>query len=183
MSFRKRQGPRSGVLTLILLGTAWTASPFAAAAPAGADESMDARFAVEAAYGGMAEVRLGQLAQKNSGSQAVKDFAQKMVSDHSKANEELKGIASREKIALPADLSKADLGTYKKLSKLKGAEFDKAYASLMVKDHEKDVAEFERQATRGENPSLKEFARDTLPTLHEHLQQAGALEKMVSSGT
>ena len=86
-------------------------------------------------------------------------------------------IAAREtvpsaKITLQADVSKSEAETYAKLSKLAGAEFDKAYGNEMVKDHEKDVAEFQKEAISGKDPSLKEFASKTLPTLQSHLQQA-----------
>jgi putative membrane protein len=93
--------------------------------------------------------------------------------------DELKSIAIQSKITLPADMPKSDTETYAQLSKLSGAEFDKAYANEMVKDHEKDVAEFQKEAMSGKDPALKEFAAKTLPTLESHLQQAREMQRTV----
>lgn len=134
--------------------------------------AMDTQFANKAASGGMAEVKLGELALQNASSSDVKQFAQKMVDDHSKANDKLKSVASKENITLPSDVDAKDKATYDRLSKLKGAAFDRAYMRDMVTDHKADVAEFHREANSGKNSDLKTFASDTLPTLQEHLKMA-----------
>jgi putative membrane protein len=139
----------------------------------------DAHFAKEAAQGGMAEVKLGQLAQEKGSNDLVKSFAKRMVDDHSKANDKLKEVASRESITLPNDLSAKDQATYDRLSKLNGAAFDRAYARDMVKDHETDVAAFQKEANGGKTDSLKSFASETLPTLQDHLKQAKEMMKNV----
>jgi putative membrane protein len=143
----------------------------------------DAHFAKEAAQGGMAEVKLGQLAQEKGSNDSVKSFGKRMVDDHSKAGDKLKEVASRESITLPTDLSVKDQATYDRLSKLNGAAFDRAYARDMVKDHETDVAAFQREANAGRNDSLKSFASETLPTLQDHLQQAKEMMKTVGGAT
>jgi putative membrane protein len=143
----------------------------------------DVHFAKEAAQGGMAEVKLGQLAQEKGSNDSVKSFGKRMVDDHSKAGDKLKEVASRESITLPNDLSAKDQATYDQLSKLNGAAFDRAYARDMVKDHETDVAAFERETNGGKNNSLKSFASETLPTLQDHLKQAKEMMKTVSSAT
>jgi putative membrane protein len=143
----------------------------------------DAHFAKEAAQGGMAEVKLGQLAQEKGSNDSVKSFGKRMVDDHSKAGDKLKEVASRESITLPTDLSVKDQATYDRLSKLNGAAFDRAYARDMVKDHETDVAAFQREANAGRNDSLKSFASETLPTLQDHLQQAKQMMKTVGGAT
>jgi putative membrane protein len=107
--------------------------------------------------------------------------SQQMVTDHSKAGDELKSIAIQSKITLPADVSKSDAETYAKLSKLSAAEFDRAYANEMVKDHEQDVAESQKEAMGGKDPSLKQFAAKTLPTLESHLQQAREMHRTVQA--
>ena len=104
----------------------------------------DRPFITEMAQGGMAEVKLGQLATEKGSSQTVKDFGQKMVDDHGKANNELKQLASQKSWTLPTDISANDQATYDRLSKLSGAQFDKEYMADMVKDHKADVAEFQR---------------------------------------
>ena len=139
----------------------------------------DTHFAKEAAQGGMAEVKLGQLAQEKGSSDSVKSFGKRMVNDHSKAGDKLKEVASRESITLPSDISVKDQATYDRLSKLSGSAFDRAYARDMVKDHETDVAAFQREANAGKNDSLKSFASESLPTLQDHLKQAKDMMKSV----
>jgi putative membrane protein len=143
----------------------------------------DAHFAKEAAQGGMAEVKLGQLAQEKGSNDSVKNFGKRMVDDHSKAGDKLKEVASRENITLPTDISAKDQATYDRLSKLNGAAFDRAYARDMVKDHETDVAAFQKEANAGKDDSLKGFASETLPTLQDHLKQAKEMMRSVGGGT
>jgi putative membrane protein len=143
----------------------------------------DAHFAKEAAQGGMAEVKLGQLAQEKGSNDTVKSFGKRMVDDHSKAGDKLKEVAARESITLPTDISAKDLVTYDRLAKLNGAAFDRAYAGDMVKDHETDVAAFQKEANAGKADSLKSFAAETLPTLQDHLKQAKKMMKTVGSTT
>src|ERR1700676_1274458 len=159
-------------------------SPKASAATTKSRPAMgDAHFAKEAAQGGMAEVKLGQLAQEKGSSDSVKSFGKRMVDDHSKAGDKLKEVASRESITLPSDTSVKDQATYDRLSKLSGSAFDRAYARDMLKDHETDVAAFQREANAGKNDSLKSFASETLPTLQDHIKQAKEMMKTVGGTT
>jgi putative membrane protein len=141
----------------------------------------DSDFAKEAAEGGMAEVKFGQLAQDKGASDAVKEFGKRMVEDHSRANDRLKDIAEKENVKLPLSLSKKDQSTYDKLSKLSGDAFDRAYAHDMVKDHQNDIASFQQEAANGRDPGIKTFASETLPTLQDHLKLAKEMMKSVSS--
>jgi putative membrane protein len=141
----------------------------------------DTRFAKAAAQGGMAEVKLGQLAQEKGSSDAVKRFGKRMVDDHSKAGGQLTEAASKEKVTLPTDISSKDQAIYDRLSKLNGAAFDRAYAKDMVADHQTDVAEFQKEASGGKSEALKSFASETLPTLQDHLKEAKEMMKTVSS--
>jgi putative membrane protein len=156
--------------TMLALAAGLVAGAYAADQPA--ISARDSQFAGKAASGGMAEVQLGQLALKNASNQDVKTFAQRMVDDHTKAGDKLKTTAAKNSIALPSDMDAKDKATYDKLSKLQGAEFDKAYMKDMVKDHKTDVAEFQKEANTGKNADMKQFASDTLPTLQEHLKMA-----------
>jgi putative membrane protein len=133
--------------------------------------SEDRRFMTEAAQGGMAEVELGKLAATKASDPAVKDFAQKMVQDHGKANDELKETASKLGVDLPSSIGKHE-ATKDRLSKLSGPAFDKAYMTEMLKDHKKDVSDFQKVANNSKNDELKEFASETLPTLQDHLKTA-----------
>jgi putative membrane protein len=146
----------------------------------------DEQFAKEAAAGGMAEVKLGQLAEEKGTSESVKNFGKRMVEDHSKANDQLKATASQANINLPTDLKPKDQKTYDHLSSLSGAAFDKAYAEDMVRDHMHDVHAFRQEANNGTNGQIKSFASQTLPTLQEHLklakEMAGSVGAPVGKG-
>src|SRR5213595_641025 len=109
----------------------------AAQTPSAADK----QFVTKAAQGGMAEVELGQLAQQRASSDKVKEFGKRMSDDHSKANEELKKIAAQKQITVPSSVNAQQRATIDRLSKLKGAQFDRMYMQNMVKDHKEDVAE------------------------------------------
>ncbi|MPR36195.1 DUF4142 domain-containing protein [Salmonirosea aquatica] len=145
------------------------------------DEKMedDTEFAVAAADGGMMEVQLGELAQKNGSAAAVKDFGKMMVEDHGKANDELKALAQQKNITLPASLSEDKQEMYDDLAKKTGQEFDKAYADHMVKDHKKDIDEFKEEAEDGKNADIKAWAAGKVPVLEMHLQKAQAMQDAV----
>jgi putative membrane protein len=132
----------------------------------------DAWFAVCAADGGMLDVKLGELAKANSPTPNVKQFGEKMVSDNSKVNEELKKIASDKKISLPDRLSDKSQKCYNKLSKKTGDDFDKSYMKWMVKDHKMDLWKFQKEAKKGKDPDIKKFADDKVPMLKNHLEVA-----------
>ena len=142
------------------------------AAPQGSLAAADKTFMMKAARGGMAEVELGRLATEKASSADVKQFGQRMVDDHGKANDELKGLASQKNVTLPADLDAKHKATRDRLSKLSGAAFDKAYMADMVADHNADVAEFARVSKRAKDADVKAFAAKTLPTLQEHQRLA-----------
>jgi putative membrane protein len=139
----------------------------------------DSDWAMKAAQGGMAEVKLGQLAAEKGTNQSVKDFGQTMVTDHTKANNELMRIAGTKGITLPSSLDSKDQSTYDKLSKLSGAEFDREYISDMIKDHKTDISEFEKESKSGGDADLKNFATTTLPTLKHHLEMAESAQTAV----
>ena len=143
----------------------------------------DKMFAKKAAEGGMTEVDLGNYAKENASSDAVKQFGERMVTDHSKANDELKSLAQQKNWTLPTEVKGKDEAMKDRLTKKKGEAFDKAYMRDMVMDHKKDVADFKKCADSCKDPDLKQWAGKTLPTLEEHLklakdtaEQVGALK-------
>jgi putative membrane protein len=144
--------------------------------------SADQKFAMEAAMGGMMEVELGRVAAQQGASDAVKQFGQRMVDDHSRANQQLMQLASSKGITLPTELDAKHRAELTKMSALSGAAFDSQYAKAMVKDHVKDVALFQKQSTRGADADLKSFAASTLPTLQEHLSMARSLNGTSGGG-
>jgi putative membrane protein len=137
----------------------------------------DRKFLKDAAIGGMTEVELGKLAKEKGSSDGVKQFGQKMIDDHTKANDELRQIAVSKSISVPESLDAKHKARVDKLSKLSGAEFDKAYIKDQLKDHEQDVKEFQQEAQSGTDEAVKNFASKTLPTLQAHLQAVKDLEK------
>lgn len=141
----------------------------------------DKTFLKNAAAGGLAEVELGKLAAGKGSTDGVKQFGQRMVEDHSKANELLKQVAGRESIAVPDSLDAKAQARVDKLAKLSGAQFDRAYIKDQVKDHEQDVREFQLEAENGLDPDVKHFAAQTLPTLKEHLTMIKDLRKNSNS--
>ncbi|HYV14098.1 MAG TPA: DUF4142 domain-containing protein [Pyrinomonadaceae bacterium] len=144
--------------------------------------AQDHNFIMDAAMGGMMEVELGRVAAEKGMSDAVKQFGQRMVDDHSKANSELMSLASSKGITLPTELDAKHREQVTKFSAMSGAELDREYTKMMVSDHRKDVSEFEKQSRRGTDPDLKAFATKTLPTLQEHLRMAEALPGAKSGG-
>lgn len=132
----------------------------------------DKKFVMDAAKGGLMEVELGKVAAEKGNSPDVKQFGQRMVDDHSKANDQLKSIAEQKGVTLPTDLDAKDKAMKDKLSGLSGDQFDKMYMHHMVMDHKKDVAEFKKESNSGKDNDVKNFASQTLPTLEDHLKQA-----------
>ncbi|HEY4562005.1 MAG TPA: DUF4142 domain-containing protein [Thermoanaerobaculia bacterium] len=142
----------------------------------------DSKFVKEAAVGGMEEVQLGQLAAQKASDPDVKNFGQRMVDDHSKANDQLKQVASQKGITVPSTLPASKQKDVDKLSKLSGAAFDKAYVKMMVDDHKKDVAEFKKTLTSAKDADVKSFASTTLPTLQDHLKMIEDIHSRMSKG-
>ncbi len=132
-------------------------------------------FVRQAAEAGMAEVELGQLASSKATRQDVKDFAQMMVTDHGKANEQLKDLASKKNLTLPTEPTAAQRAEKARLEKLSGAAFDSAFTKAMERDHRKAVSLFSKEASSGSDSDLKQWAGQTLPTLKEHLAKAEQL--------
>jgi putative membrane protein len=140
----------------------------------------DEAFVRAAARGGLSEIKLGKLAMDQGSNETVKAFGTRMVAEHTKAGDELKEAAKEENIGLPTDLTTKDQATYDRLSKLTGAEFDQAYAQDMVKDHQQDLRDFQREANHGNDDVIRSFASETVPMIQQHLDQAKEMLKAVS---
>ncbi len=140
----------------------------------------DLAFMNDAAPGSMLEVELGRLALQRAASSEVKQFAQQMITDHTRAGQELTQIAQGKKVTLPQELLPKHKETMEKLSKLNGAEFDREYVKAMVEAHVKDVTAFESAATTGVDADVKAFAAKTLPTLRMHLQMIREIESRMA---
>lgn len=136
----------------------------------------DIVFIKTAADGGMTEVELGKIAEKNGQRDDVKTFGSHMVKAHGKANDELKSIASKVNVTAPDKVNAEHQAKIDKLSKLSGAAFDTAYAKEMVAAHEKTIASFETAKGKVGNEDLKKFIDDTLPVIKEHLEMAKKMQ-------
>jgi putative membrane protein len=142
------------------------------AAQATGMKSNDQAFLTKAAERGMAEVKLGQLAQERGSSDAVKNFGKQMVDDHTKANEQLKQVASSKGISLPDSIDSKSQAAYDRFSKLSGPEFDRAYMNYMRKDHKKSIGWYRKASEQGQDADVKSFAQSQLPAMEEHLRVA-----------
>jgi putative membrane protein len=138
----------------------------------------DTGFTTKAAVGGMAEVALGKLALSKTSNAKIKDFANMMVMDHGKANNELMGIAKNKNITLPATVDAEHQAKMDSLSKLSGKDFDAAYVNAMVEGHEKTLALMQGEAQNGTDADLKGFATKTAPVVQMHLN---AINKIKAS--
>ncbi len=131
----------------------------------------DQAFVSKAMQGGQAEVQLGQLAQEKSQSPDVKQFGQKMVSEHSQMGEKwFKPVAKQMGVSEPKGPSKKDQKLIAKLQTLNGAEFDNEYIRCMVKDHKQDLKEFKSEAEAAQNPNVKQIAQQGTEIIDKHLQ-------------
>jgi len=129
----------------------------------------DRDFAQEATRGGKMEVALGEVAQKNSTNQDIKDFGKMMVDDHSAANSELTALLNKKGVTIDGSYTNDQNDHLKKLTDEKGKDFDKDYVDMMVKDHKEDIELFKKASENANDPELKNFASKTLPTLQKHL--------------
>jgi putative membrane protein len=149
-------------------GTTYSSTPLTGA---------DTTFVKEAASGGMMEVELGRLAQQNATNPRVKSFAEMMVRDHSKANDELRSMASAKNMMLSDSMTKKHRDHVESMRKVAGKNFDKRYMEMMVKDHTEDVQKFEKASNTATDTDLKTWAGNTLPVLRMHLDSAKAINQ------
>jgi putative membrane protein len=168
-------------LTIFLTGLGGWAVLAHQDAPAGSKADMaDAYFAKAAAQGGIAEIQLGRLAADHGSNAMVKAFGERMVAQHGAAADQLKAAAQQANMVLPHTVSSKDQQTYDRLARLNGSDFDRRYADDMVRDHEKDLNDFQNEANTGKNASIQAFAAQTLPMIQEHLNQAREMQKAVA---
>ena len=167
------------VAALLLASAALTLSVSVQAGQA--DLPIDKEFLVKAASAGHREVQLSRLADSNSKNQQVKQFAQMIVKDHTAANEKISTLLKPYKTAVVVGFDKEMREESTRLSKLENQDFDRAFAKVMVDDHNKAVKLFEHQAKSGKDQDAVSFAKETLPTLRKHLQRAQELATSAGS--
>ena len=173
MQIRFASFPALAALGVLALSPAWAQNPD------GANRltTPDTVFANHAAQAGIAEVELGQLAKQRTNNPAVQAFAQRMIDDHTRINNELKSLAEKQGMTLPTAMAADDQAAYNRLSNLQGAAFDHAYIPAQISAHKQVIAEFREEAKSGTDPQLKTFASQNLPTLEQHLALAEKTER------
>lgn len=137
----------------------------------------DTDFVVKAASGGMCEVEMGKIAETQAKTDGVKKLAQRIVKDHTKANEQLKTIAKGANIRLPESMNDRDQKMLDSFKNYKGQNFDQDYLTEMIQDHKQDIALFTQASKEAKDPGIRKFAAQTLPTLKTHLELAKKLQK------
>jgi putative membrane protein len=138
---------------------------------------MDRMFVSKAMQGSMAEVQLAQLTLQKSSNDQVKQFAQRMIDDHTKLNEQMKPVAEQVGVTAPDQISKNDRKTIAKLQGLSGSAYDQAYIKDMVKDHKQDLSQFQTEASSGQDQTVKDAANQGSKVIAQHLQMAQQLAK------
>ena len=138
---------------------------------------MDKAFVSKALQGGMAEVQLGQLTLQKSNNDQVKQFAQRMIDDHTKLGEQMKPVAQQLGVSDPKSISKKDKSTIAKLEALSGPAYDQAYIKDMVKDHKQDLSEFQTEASSGQDQTVKDAANQGSKVIAQHLQMIQQIAK------
>jgi putative membrane protein len=142
---------------------------------------VDNALVVKGAQDNSFEIQAGQLAAQKAANPSVKQFAQTMVRDHTKATSLLQQLAAKRNITLPAGVGEQNQALLARLKQLSGAEFDRAYMTEMVNSHQKDVALMQNQAQNGNDQQLKSLAAEKLPALENHLKMAQDLAQRLNS--
>ena len=151
-------------------------------ASTGANAASDDAFVKKAIQGGLAEVKLGELAQQRAQSPEVKEFAQHLVSEHQQANTELQQLAQTKGMKVDTEVSGKHKQAMSRLEKVSGQEFDKKFMDTVVKEHKDDIKDFKKQAEKGKDAEIKEWAQKTLPALEKHLEMAQQVQQKVAQG-
>lgn len=166
---------------LVCLALAWLPNRMGAEERGGLSAS-DIEFMKEAARAGMFEVQAGELARSKGSSQAVKDFGERMVTDHGKANEDLKELAQRKGVDLPSSIADEHQEHLNRLNQLSGKEFDREFMEMMVEDHQADLKKFQSAAEGADDSELKAFASRVAGVIEQHLDSSRQLQAEMSSG-
>src|SRR5215212_8995854 len=152
-----------------------------AGSPASAKEQPSQKFITKAIEGNLAEIQLGQLAQQKGASDEVRNFGQQLVADHSAANKSATTVAGQMGVTPPSEPGKKHKALYERMSKLSGDAFDRQFVKHMVDDHRTEIGEHQKEAKRPKSPAAG-YAKETLPTLQQHLQTAQSLAKGSTKG-
>jgi putative membrane protein len=145
-------------------------------------DSSDSDFVKKAAKGNLTEIDLGRLAARKAVSPEVKQFADRMIRDHSKANRELTALAASKGVDVPKSAPLSEDASAMHLKMLSGKSFDEAYVKMMVEDHKEDVADFQKESESATDPDVKNFVSKTLPVLQSHLDKITQIQADFNNG-
>jgi len=165
----------------LLLIASIIAALASAGSAASAKEQPGQRFITRAIQGNLAETALGQLAQQKGASDGVRNFGQQLTADHTAANQRATAVATQLGVTPPTEPNSQQKAVYDRMSKLSGAAFDRQFIKHMVDDHKKDIAEYQKESRKPNDPAAA-YANETLPTLQQHLQTAQTLAKAPRQG-
>jgi putative membrane protein len=144
--------------------------------------AQDRQFMIQAAQGGMAEVKMGQLAVQKASSDSVKQFGQRMIDEHTQVNNQLMQLAAQKGVNLPQDANSQQKAMMRQLEKLSGKRFDSTYIRQAgVAAHKQQAALFQREIDRGQDQDVKAFASSVLPAVKDHLQMATSIVNNTSA--
>lgn len=141
----------------------------------------DSQYLVAAAETDMAEIEIGKLALSKSTNKGVKDFANMLIADHTKASDALKAFAAKKQITLPASNTDKGKEKYDDLNKKSGKDFDEKFADMMVSGHEDAISKMEKASEKAYDPEIKAWAAEMLPTLRGHLEHAKTLKDQIKN--
>ena len=164
--------------TKILFGMGLAAAIALSAPAAWSQDKASQTFIKNAIEGNLAEIQMGQLAQKNGSSEGVRSFGQMLERDHTDANQKAMTVAKDIGVTPPNQPNAKQKAEHDRMLKLTGTRFDSEFARMMVADHKKDITEFQKEAKK--NDAAGSFAKETLPTLQKHLEAA---QSLAASGT
>jgi putative membrane protein len=151
--------------------------------PASAQQADQTNFLADAIRTNIAEVKLGQLAAERAQNLQVRQYGDTLRKDRTKSLEKASSLASEIGVPASSELTDQQRKQFESLQKLSGEEFDTTFLSQMVREHQTDIAKFSAQAQSGSDPEVMAFAKETLPTLQAHLQQAQSIQSALASAT
>ena len=148
-----------------------------------AEINTDLPFLQSAASANLMEIQLGQLAQTKGSNNAVKQFGKRMVTDHTRLEQQVSSLTSRNQVSLNPSLNSEAQSNVSQLQNLSGDQFDKAYMSMMIQGHQKDVIDFQSQSQSANSSQVRQLAGNALPTLRQHLTLAQQVGSQVGATT
>jgi putative membrane protein len=172
----------SGLLLLGMLLIGFTSCNDDEDSPGEKVSAQDREFAVQATYSNLAEIALGQIALSETEDESVRQFAQMMVTDHTKAQDELRYLAESFNLEIPDTLNREQQVLYEELEQLQGYSLDSAYISSQVAAHQEAQQVFQKEVDQGENPDIVKYASSNLPLITAHLTQAMELKEELVPG-